>query len=310
MGWGELLSLASAAAWAVGVILYRRLGARLAPLPLNFLKNLLVLAMLLPALALLLPGGLPKLSGQPLLLALASGFIGIAIADTLYFRALNLLGAGRMGIIGNSYSPFVILLSFGFLGERLTAWQLGGFALVSAGVWLVARTPGPQAAEGPPESPLIGRDGRAPARATRKPLGGVAIGLLAVLLMATAIVMVKRVLETEPLLTVTFWRLIGAIGGMLVLAALRGELRALVPRRAGIDWGTLVLAAFMGQFLAMLLWLAGYKYTQASVAAILNETASAFIVLLAWLWLGEPLGRRALAGVALTLGGVALMLVP
>ena len=75
-----------------------------------------------------------------------------------------------------------------------------------------------------------------------------------------------------------------------------------------MPWGKLVLAAFVGQFLAMVLWLAGYKYTLASVAAILNETASVFILLLAWVWLKEPLTRRALAGVGLTLAGVSCML--
>lgn len=49
--------------------------------------------------------------------------IGIGLADTLYFRALNRLGAGRMGIVGNFYSPFVLVLSFVFLGERLSALQ-------------------------------------------------------------------------------------------------------------------------------------------------------------------------------------------
>ena len=58
----------------------------------------------------------------------------------------------------------------------------------------------------------------------------------------------------------------------------------------------------------MVMWLAGYKYTQASIAAILNETASIFILLLAWLLLREPLGRRGAIGVSLTLGGVVLML--
>ena len=38
-GLGELFSLLSALAWAVGVILYRQLGARLPPLQLNFLQN-------------------------------------------------------------------------------------------------------------------------------------------------------------------------------------------------------------------------------------------------------------------------------
>ncbi|MGH8500462.1 MAG: EamA family transporter, partial [Methylococcales bacterium] len=70
----------------------------------------------------------------------------------------------------------------------------------------------------------------------------------------------------------------------------------------------LIIAAFVGQFVAMVFWLAGYKFTSASVAAILNETASVFILLLAWLWLKEPLTRRGLIGVGLTLSGVSFML--
>jgi len=58
----------------------------------------------------------------------------------------------------------------------------------------------------------------------------------------------------------------------------------------------------------MVLWLAGYKYTLASVAAILNETASIFILLLAAIWLKEKLTRRAIIGVGLTLTGVSVML--
>lgn len=310
MGAGELFSLASAATWAVGVILYRQLGTSLAPLPLNFLKNLVVLGLLLPTLPLMHGWQLPGLPPSDIALALASGVIGIAVADTLYFRALNQMGAARMGVLGNAYSPFVIVLSFLFLGERLTAPQLAGFVLVSAGVLLVTRTP-TAALAGPPESPLAeGAAAPVPAAMPEAPLRGALWGLLAVLLMAASIVMVKRVLEEQPLAWVTGWRLVGAIAGMFLLAAVRGQLAALVPRGAAGRWRRLVLAAFVGQYLAMLLWLAGYKYTQASVAAVLNETSSAFIVLLAWLWLREPLHRLAIAGVLLTLSGVALMLAP
>jgi drug/metabolite transporter (DMT)-like permease len=58
----------------------------------------------------------------------------------------------------------------------------------------------------------------------------------------------------------------------------------------------------------MALWMAGYKYTEASVAAVLNETASVFIVLLAALFLHEGLDARRLLGVTCTLSGVACML--
>jgi len=102
--------------------------------------------------------------------------------------------------------------------------------------------------------------------------------------------------------------MLGAVVGMLVLAALRGELATMAARSSPVPWRRLLLAAGFGQGLAMVFWLGGYKYTSAPVAAILNETASIFILLLAWLWLGERPGWRGVAGVALALSGVALML--
>lgn len=316
-GFGELCSILSALAWAIGLMFYRQLGATLPPLQLNFLKNLLVLGMLLPAIPLVHGLGVPDFTAMQVGIAIASGVLGIGIADTLYFRALNELGAGRMGILGNFYSPFVILLSFAFLGESLTPVQLAGFGLVSLGVWIAAwprkdveviareLAPGASATAAAMET-TGGGAGTLPV--PRHTMRGLAIAMLAIVLMAVSIVLVKRVLEAQPLLWVTGWRMVGAIAGMAVIAWLRGEGRLLHPGGARIPWARLALAAFIGQFLAMVLWLAGYKYTLASVAAILNETASVFILVLAAIWLKEPLTRRAIAGVVLTLAGVSCML--
>ena len=305
IGLGELLSIGSAATWAVGVILYRQLGARLPPLTLNFLKNSLVFAMVLAAIAVVHGLAPPAFRLDHLLLALASGAIGIAIADTLYLRALNEIGAGRMGVIGNLYSPLVVVMSVVFLGESLGLLQLLGFGLVMAGVGLVAHPAPPE-----PDAPIDAgaAAAAAPAAAPPRTLRAVLLGVLAIALMAVAIVMVKRVLEAQPVLWVTGVRMAGALAGLVLIAALRGELRLLRPPAGGLDWKRLVIAAVVGQFLSMVFWLGGYKYTQASVAAILNETSSVFIVLLAWLWLGEKMGPRGLAGVALALAGVACML--
>ena len=58
----------------------------------------------------------------------------------------------------------------------------------------------------------------------------------------------------------------------------------------------------------MMMWLAGYKLIPASEASILNESANAWIVLLAWLMLGESLEARKLVGLLLTTCGVGVML--
>jgi len=291
MGIGEACSIGAALSWAGGVIVYKRLGETLPPLQLNLIKNVLVLGMIVPTVLLVHGPTLPILPTQAIVLALISGALGIAIADTLYFRALNTLGAGRMGIVGNFYSPFVIVLSFVFLGERLNGLQVLGFALVSGGVLIVSSHD--------PQRRLSKADLRR----------GAAFGVCAVLLMASAIVMVKRVLEGQPLLWIVLLRLIGGVIGMLAIFAWRREPLPLPGRTAArLRWPLLVLAAFLGQYVSMVLWMAGYKYTSASVAAVLNETASVFIVLLAAVFLREGLDRRRIAGVTCTLSGVACML--
>lgn len=291
MGLGETLSIASALAWAGAVITYTHLGRTVAPARLNLIKSSLVLLMIVPTALLAHGWQVPSVPRDALLLAVASGIIGTALADTLYFRALNTLGASYMGIVGNMYSPLVILLSVLFLGERLGPMQVIGFVLVSAGVVVISRTQ--------PMSRITARQLRL----------GVLWGILSMLSMAVAIIMIKRVLEEQPLMWIVTLRVCGAILGMLATWLVRPAMF----RKGGAEnlrqrWPLLLLAAFLGQYLSSVLWLGGYKYTSASVAAVLNETASVFIVLLAVPLLGEALTRRKVAGVVLTIAGVGCML--
>jgi drug/metabolite transporter (DMT)-like permease len=289
VGIGELFSVSSAACWAVGVILYKQLGRDLPPVALNLLKNGVVVALMIPTVLLAHGPGMPSMPAWSLALTILSGILGISVADTLYFRALNTLGAGRIGVLGNLFSPCVILLSFLFLGERLSLIQFAGFVLVMFGVLLVNR-------------PVL--NDPLPAGQLRR---GLLYGVTAVALNAAGVVMVKPVLEQEPFFWVCLLRLLAALVPMLWLWKLLPAHHRM-PSWRGVPWRRLIVAAVFGQYVAMLFWLAGYKYTSASVASILNETASIFILLFAWMLLKEPLGRRKLIGVACTFGGVGVML--
>lgn len=289
IGIGELFSISSAACWALGVVFYKQLGDRLPPVALNLLKNGIVAALMIPTVLIAHGFALPHFQGWTLALSVISGILGISVADTLYFRALNTLGAGRTGVLGNLFSPFVIVLSFLFLDERLTLLQFGGFALVMFGVLLVNQRR--------IDEPL------AKAQLRR----GLLYGVGAIATNAAGIVMIKPVLEVEPFFWVALIRMIAALLPMLWLwHVLPAHHR--VPSLRAVPWRLLILAAVLGQYVAMLFWLAGYKYTSASVASVLNETASIFILLFAWLLLKEPLGRRKLVGVACTFCGVGVML--
>ena len=96
MGWGEFYALASALTWALAVILMRRSGETLPAFELNFFKNCFGLAVLVPTTLIIDGFGLPYYTTTELLLVLFSCLIGIAIADTWYLTALNMMGASRL----------------------------------------------------------------------------------------------------------------------------------------------------------------------------------------------------------------------
>jgi drug/metabolite transporter (DMT)-like permease len=137
IGWGEFFSVAAAVTWALSVILLRRAGETLPPFELNLLKNGLGFILLIPTLWVFSTRAWPGYTVAELSTMMLSGFIGIALADTLYLMALNRLGAARTGIVASFYSPFVIILSMLFLAEAMSLQQWAGFAMVMTGVLLV-----------------------------------------------------------------------------------------------------------------------------------------------------------------------------
>jgi drug/metabolite transporter (DMT)-like permease len=289
IGPGEFYSLACSLAWAVAVILFKKSGESLTPFALNLFKNLLGLVLMFATVAALSPRW-PALPGGALALILLSGLLGIGLGDTLYFRALNTIGAGRMAVAQTFYSPSVILLSAIFLAERLRLGQLVGVAVVLAGIVLATYQP-------------IGN--HLDARRLRI---GAFYGLASVFVMAAGVVLAKPMLEQYDFLWVVTLRIVGGTVGMLAVMGWQGSTRSLIAELGGVrHWPQIVLGSVLGTYISMMLWLAGYKYTKASIAAVLNELAAIFIIGLAVLVLRERVTRRQLAGCTLAVAGVVLV---
>ena len=291
MGWGEFFALSSALFWALAVVLFRRCGNALPAFETNLFKNLLGFSLLWPTVLLFEGWGVPEFTTGEFVVALLSGYLGIAVADTWYLRALHLVGAGRIGIVSSLLSPFVILLSVLFLGESLGPWQLGGFLLVMCGILLVTWQANVEDVDP--------RDLRT----------GMMFGIGAVFFMAVGVVMVKNILETRSFLWTVQVRMTGGIAGMLLYMALRGRFQAAWAQfRQPLPWPMIVTASLLATYISMLMWLASYSLIDASVSSVLNQSSNAWIVLLAWLLLGEYIGARKLMGLLLTTAGVLIML--
>lgn len=289
-GPGEFYSLACALVWGTAVVLFKKSGESLAPFALSLFKNLLVLPLFFITILVLEGTQLPVIPVVDVALILLSGVLGIAIGDTIYFHALNRIGASRIAAVQTLYSPFVILLAIAFLGERLQLWQFAGVALVLLGIFMVTYSRNADVAD---------------RRAIRI---GVAFGAFSVFLMAVGVVIAKPMLERHDFLWVVTLRIIGGVVGMLLPVLWQRNAAALLAEyRAVRHWPQIIVGGLLGTYISMMLWLAGYKYTSASIAAVLNELAAVFILLLAVIFLREQVKRHQAAGVLLAVAGVFLV---
>jgi DME family drug/metabolite transporter len=131
---GALAALAAALCWTLASGLWRRLPTSLSAGQLNLLKNGLALLLLLPLIA-----GRPwQLPAPALLMLLASGVLGIAAGDSLYFAALRRLGTRRTLTLDAGGPAVTAVAGMVWLAEVPQALQWLGLALITAALLLVA----------------------------------------------------------------------------------------------------------------------------------------------------------------------------
>lgn len=287
---GEIFSLTTAITWAIAVILFKKSGESVHPITLNLFKDLMAVILLVPTMFIFGETFLYPATTNEYILLFISGAIGIGLADTLFFMCLNLLGASLLAVVDCMYSPFVIILSFIFLGEHLNVFQIMGVVLIISAVLTVSR---PKARAG-----ISGKN----------LMLGISFGVLAMAANAGGIVLVKPILEKSPLLWVTEMRL---IAGSIVLALVL----LLHPRRKIIfnslhslgSWSYTLLGSFFGAYLSMVFWLGGMKFTQASISASLNQTSNIWIFIFAALFLKESINKYKFLAIIMAVLGVLII---
>jgi len=287
---GETFSLITALVWAVAVILFKKSGEKVHPIALNTFKNTLALVLVLPTMYLFRQSLFRQAPASEYLLLMLSGAIGIGVADTLFFKSLNQIGAGLTAIVVCLYSPFIIGLSVVWLGERLTVLQIIGALMVVVAVLSTTRK------------------GAFGAISRRDLLRGILWGVVATACMAVGIVMIKPVLSRSPLFWATEVRLIGAVPALGLIILFHPLRRRVVSSiNSPGTWGYVISGSLVGAYAAMVLWLAGMKYTQASISSALNQTSNIFVVILAAIFLREPLTPQRIGAVSVAVLGAILV---
>jgi drug/metabolite transporter (DMT)-like permease len=224
------------------------------------------------------------------LIIFLSGALGIGIADTMFFRSLNLLGAGMSAIVDCLYSPFIIGLSTLCLNERLSIIQYVGVVMIISAVLTATQKKG------------RGKINR------HDLVWGVFWGAMAMAVMAVGIVIVKPLLERSPLLWVTQMRLLSGALVLILILFLHPRRRRIIESLYAVkNWHYTLTGSFLGAYLSMILWLAGMKYTQASAAAALNQTSNIFIFIFASIFLKEEFNLQRVLAILLAVTGVLIV---
>jgi len=280
--------LLSACSWAIGAILWRKLGEQLSSYSMN-LGKVVIGSCFLGFILLFI--GLEPISSRSLVFLGLSGILGIAIGDTFFFLSLMQLGPRRASLMG-SLNPVAIAVAAAlFLGERPTPGAWIGIVVTTLGVgWVLWE--------------------RASAGAVVETSSlGIRYGILSVLCTAGAVLLAKVGVASAPTVQAAWIRLLAGVLGLMLWGAWRSELgKWLSPFSKGAllaKVAAVVSVVVVGGF-----WLSivALKHIDASIAGTLNSTSPLFILPMSMVFMKEKLSFRTVLGTAIAVCGVALIL--
>lgn len=286
---GDIYSILTAVVWSICVILMRVSGFRIRPVALTLFKTSASVPMFL---ALILALGIPlvpDINARDYGRLVLSAVLGITIADTLFAAALNRLGASLQALADCIYSPSMAAVGLLLFGERLGPAELLGGALVISGI-------------------AVGLRVTEEVRSRRDLLTGAILVAGSHIIMAFGILMVRDLFHDTSIIWISGFRFLVAALALAALAPMIMPVRDVFEGfRRSETWKTMMPMTFFGPFLATIFWTAGIKHLSAGRAAIYNQLSTAFIILLAALFLKERMTTRKLIGVSLAAVGAVIV---
>lgn len=226
----------------------------------------------------------PKASLPAVLLVLLLGAIDHGLGGVLYIGSLHYIDASLAYLLVFAYPAMVVLLSAAIGREKLSARKVLAVIVTFIGVAMVLEAGG--AVEG--EAWI-----------------GVALVLAAAFIFSVYLLFCEGLMDRFSSSQMSFFSLAG--GGIAMLAAL-----PFAPARFDLLFdpqGLLILGIFsvVGTAFALLFFLMGVRHIGASRASIISTTEPVFVVLLAWIMLGEFLSPIQWLGMLVLMAGVTLV---
>jgi len=291
---GELAALLSALLWAIASVVYSRLGQKISPLLLNFLKGAIALV-LLSITAVVTTNTFPSLPLTPVLFLVISGIIGIGVGDTVFFSSLKYLGARRALLFETLAPPLAAIIALVFLQETLSIYGWLGILLTLFGVATV----------------ITERTSNQDISLTSLKIG-IWFGLGGAIAQAVGAVFSRAALiefNLNPLWSTLIRLGAGTFSLIPLLLPLRHELKLYSLNGSWRLGGIIFLTAFASTYLGIWLQQISLKFTATGIAQTLSSTSPLFVLPIA-AFLQETITPRAIFGVLIALSGIALLFVP
>jgi drug/metabolite transporter (DMT)-like permease len=301
--YGEIMALLAALIFSWTSIFFTTAGQRLGVTTVNLLR--------LPGAALCLGTMHLVLYGTvwPAGLALPdqiwiglSGIVGLAIGDSALFKAFTLVGPRRSMTMMALAPVYTTIIAWSVLGEHLNIWGIAGIVVIITGVMIATLGKGSGK----------GEFGNLPRQVLRT---GILLAVLGSLGQGLGSVFAKMGMTGDATggpgvspLGATFIRLVWAtvFYWLAVVPRLdyRGTLRRLRDRRGLTALGVAIL---MGPFISVWISLVAIKNTEAGIAQVLLGMVPIFVVVPAWIVYRDRPTPLSLFGIAIAVGGGALL---
>ncbi|MEN8006531.1 MAG: DMT family transporter [Candidatus Krumholzibacteriota bacterium] len=300
---GESMAILAALIFSWTSVFFTTAGQRLGVTTVNLLR-LPGAALCLGSMHLFLYGSIwpPGVAWQDQMWIGLSGVAGLAVGDSALFKAFTLVGPRRSMTMMALAPVYTTVIAWGLLGEHLNLWAISGIVVIIAGVMTATVGKGNG----------TGEFGDLPRKVFRT---GLLLALIGSLGQGVGSVLAKLGMTgatagsggVEPL-GATLIRLTWATAfywlAVLPRLDVRGTLRGLRDRR-GVT--ALTVAIIMGPFVSVWISLVALKNTEAGIAQVLLGMVPIFVVVPAWLVYRDRPSPLSLFGIAIAVGGGALL---
>ena len=210
------------------------------------------------------------------------GVVFYAVTQGAQFVALEHLPAATLSLMLSFSALLVTVLGSAWLGEPPAARQWAGLGVFLGGalVYLLPLKAGQEAY-------------------------GLVVGLVALGANAASALLGRQVNRSGVLHPLPVTAMTMAIGAVLLLLA--GTATGGYPALSPAEWGVIAWLALVNTALAFTLWNQTLRILSAMESTLINNTMLIQIPILAWVFLDEALGPRAIVGLLIAAVGIALV---